>query len=178
MTTHHSKNQRVGNYQPLPCQPTTPQRQGLVGQAPPKGGPANLPTPDGAGLVKGLAELPNIERLRELRTRLNDGVAYCRAHANDLHRQHYQRGVKRAVRLLASEYMPLIRQLRDAYSDDELRGHAAHLEGRLEKGWGMEATEKRDDLFQRLLTEYEVIVDALDDGTQSREFVRINGPVA
>lgn len=83
------------------------------------------------------------------------------------------RGKKAALRAIERQYVPAIRAIRAATSEDDLSALQANLVARLKRGWEMEATPKRNEHWGRLLAELEVVEDALSPSAITRHVNRL-----
>lgn len=86
---------------------------------------------------------------------------------------HHERGRRKVIRELTDHYLKAITAIREAVSVDELERLQQTLTNRLETGWELEPTDARDQLFARLLTDYEIVTDALADSVLSPYLERL-----
>ena len=98
----------------------------------------------------------------DLHARAQRGFSYLRTHydAPTL----YQKGRTRLKHLYLNQYIPAVDDLLASTSTADLTAMQATLEQRLSTGWermGDHGTDAQYDTFTRLLTQYEVISEAL-----------------
>lgn len=132
-------------------------QQGLASGVAPRRGAPKVPTLD-APPNHGLAPLETlIPELTSLRGRINSGMLYLFRNLD--HEQRSESGRQRLLRLVTSEYLPLIEQAR-AHPADELMTRRDALAERLDRGWATSGS-RSDALFVKLLVEYEALCDVL-----------------
>lgn len=160
----------LGTYQATEYQATKTHRSSLVreGGYPFRGTP---PLPGSVGCQAWYQpernNLPSIEDLTELRTRLNAGVSWCNQRAGT---EKAMTGRQRLIRIAAKEYLPALHRWRSAHSRDEITAARDAVRQRLERGWDTPnapdddpSTDRRAELFADLLTQYEVFEDMLSE---------------
>lgn len=182
MTNRHSNEEPnlAGAKLGVPnCQTTPPQsgESSLAGspipiglpncQARLQGPPSSVPSSDDA-----------ITALCDLKTRINAGIAYLQKHSNDPAR--FAKGRSRLVHLCVEEYRPALTDLAAFTPRRDLHHRRMQLKRRLHVGMTRDS-EKAADRFIELLTQYEVLTDALRDdavATTMRRIVQMEGAAA
>ena len=108
------------------------------------------------------------------RKRINEGMLRLQKRVNEPDKQ---REISRKLRGrdgLIYQYNHEIERLQELLPQDGLVELAQQYEARLEKGWGMEPTDEVIELFDRLATEYTVVVDAIEDAALGMFLERID----
>lgn len=80
-----------------------------------------------------------------------------------------ERTVDRIHTHLSKRYLPAINELREATTPEGLQQLSRTLARRLNEGWELESTPQRDDLWERLIVEKCIVMDAT-----SRHVIRIH----
>lgn len=93
------------------------------------------------------------------RARIVAGFDYLRMHASDPGR--LARGQTRLRGIVLRDYLPALRDLAGSTDREALHRRRMTLKRRLHRGWRMDATPRADALFAELLTQYEILTDAL-----------------
>jgi hypothetical protein len=98
------------------------------------------------------------------RQALYDEAAMVRAGIHRMVRRHTWKPAERKqiVKAFTRDYLPLLAGIRDTIPTEQLQLDLDQLDARLSKGWAIKKnTPLIDRHFQKLLTHYEVIADAL-----------------
>lgn len=87
---------------------------------------------------------------------------------------HHQRAREKAVKLLTTQYLEAVETIRESASQEELEALRDVLTDRIERGWKMTLTPNREELFRRLIAEYELVEDALDESILGNYLSRVH----
>lgn len=88
-------------------------------------------------------------------------------------RWHRAKERKSMLKTIPTKYLVAIYAIREQADRETLLAVRGRLIDRMNAGWNMPATDKRNDLFERLLAEYELVEDALADSAMDRWMDRV-----
>jgi len=115
-----------------------------------------------------------LQQAAATRKRINKGMANLQRRVKEPEKQQEISVRLRGKGGLVYQYNHEIERLQELLPQDGLVELAQQYEARLEKGWGMEPTDEVIELFDRLATEYTVVVDAIEDAALGMFLERID----
>ena len=121
------------------------------------------------------------DTLRTLHNRVALGFVYLQT--NRRHSINVKKAERRLTDLVVQDYLPALNALIEPHGREALEAHLAHVETRLGNGshhLGRSAGKRIDDAYLELITDYEILFDALRTGQHpdtflSRVYDRIEG---
>lgn len=117
-----------------------------------------------AGSNASVPALAELDALVTLKMRMGVGIVFLQTNWRDEAR--FAAGKRRLLRIATEAYFPSLAEMVAHQGRALIEVHRDQVKARLHRGWGVPG-DRADELFAELLTQYEVLQDALWLGSEN-----------